>query len=144
MSTAIADGPGYINVSRAERYFRTLVSAALLSAVLLGRPANPVLIFAFSLSAVYLMQTVLIAHDPVYALTRRWHLADRLQLWLETVATGALLPLVTFGDLVSSLTVFVLSSLGGLSATAAIMGKDAFHGLQAMGRRPLPPDVLSA
>lgn len=144
MDKVNANRSGHFTITVAERYFRTVFSAALLSAILLGAAKSPALIFTFSLLGIYLMETVLMGRDPVYALTKRMRLGDHLQVWLKTLATGALLPVVMVGDLVSSLTVFFLSSLGGLFVTAAIIGRDAIEALATLLRRPPNSEPLGA
>lgn len=144
MHTPNANRSSHVNITVIERYFRALFGAAALAAVLAGATLNPALIFSLSLLGIYLMQTVLLARDPVYALTGHLRLGDHLQVWLQTLATGALLPLVMVGDLISSLAVFLLSSAGGLFATAAITGKDTAAAIMGLLRRPLQSNPLSA
>lgn len=116
-------------ITTVERGLRALCSGVLLGSVLLPPADGPTLSFALSTVAIYLLHTALLGLDPVYALARHLRIADRLQVWLHTVAAGALLPLVVIGDVVSALTVFFLSSLGGFFATAAIVGRDAVAAL---------------
>jgi len=118
-----------MNITTAERAVRAAVGAGALIGVLAGVADTPQLIFTLSILGSYLIQTGTSGKDPVYAIAKYIRVADRLQVWQHTVTTGVFVPILIAGDLASSFFVFILSAIGGLLATTAMVGRDAFEAL---------------
>jgi uncharacterized membrane protein len=121
---------GSINITATERTVRTACGTGALVAIVSGTVDTPLLIFVLCLAGAYLIQTGTSGTDPVYALARYMH-TNRLQVWQHTLTSGAMLPILITGDLVSSFIVFCLSAVGGFFVTTAIVGKDAIDAAAA-------------